>query len=312
MDLRLLQRYLQGEVTEEERREVYEWIRESDDHLARYQSMRFLQDQMLWEEGEDALAQRPSRMPRAWGYILSCAASLALFILGSALYRNTRPAPPEQLAVEAVTAPAGKTVDLRLADGTAVALNANSTLRILPSGKEGRREVYLDGEAYFSVARDEKRPFLVHTDQLSIKVLGTEFNLNASDRGERWEVALASGAIDILDREGQSLTSLTPGVQATLCEGRIVKTAIRDNTFLWKEGILAFENETLGEILQRLSEYYGIRFDTSACRQLDRRYTGKFRANDGYEHILKVLQVGHRFTYDFKDTPEGINILIQS
>ena len=212
MDLRVLQRYIQGEVTEDERREVYEWIREDDDHLARYQSMRFLQDSMLWDEGQDVSVRRPFRHPGVWGYILSCAVSLALFILGLTLYQNHRPAPPEHLAIETVTAPAGKTIDLYLADGTAVSLNANSTLRILPSDKEGRREVFLDGEGYFSVARDEKRPFLVHTGKLNIKVLGTEFNLNASSKSERWELALASGSVEILDQEERSVTTLSPGI----------------------------------------------------------------------------------------------------
>ncbi|MBR1575440.1 MAG: FecR domain-containing protein [Bacteroidales bacterium] len=312
MDTRTLQKYIEGDLSREETRKVYEWISQSEENKAEYRDMRRLYEWMVLNDLPARQEQRRRSLRGSLGYLMACAASLALFVLGSLLYQKTRPGLPDRLSVETLTAPAGKTLDVHLADGSDITLNAGSTLRILPSSRNARREVYLDGEGYFKVARDEKRPFLVHTGEWAVKVLGTEFNVRSYDRDARWEVSLASGAISILDAQEHELTTLIPGTMVSLREGRLVKSEANSNAYLWKDGIFSFENLTLREILDRLTDYYGIRFDTAGCHILEHRYTGKFRANDGYEHILKVLQIGHRFRYDFQEEPEGILIVVKS
>ena len=178
--------------------------------------------------------------------------------------------------MQTIHVPAGQRAEVILADGTHVWLNSRSTLKFSEQFSANTRNVELDGEGYFSVQHNEKSPFTVQTPKYTIQVLGTEFNVKAYHNSPLFETALIKGSVEI--------------------------------TFKWKEGLFCFENESIQDLIDKLQLYYDIQIDVQRPSLLQYRYSGKFRIKDGVEHVLKVLQLKHKFTYT-KNEEENLIII---
>jgi ferric-dicitrate binding protein FerR (iron transport regulator) len=185
-----------------------------------------------------------------------------------------------------------------MADGTKVWLNARTSFAFPTCFSEKERKVELDGEAYFDVARDETMKFVVQTEKYHVDVLGTEFNVRAYLQDNQFETALIKGSVEIFSGETQEKIRLTPEKRAYRENGHLVQAALPNHDhFLWKEGIIAFEKESVKNIFDKLQLYYDIRIEVKNKKLPADTYTGKFRTKDGIEHVLKVLQLRHKFRY---------------
>lgn len=309
MDSDRLLRYISGDLPREERREVFQWINSSKGNLAEYRSMRRLYDISLWTEPQTKVRKKV----RFRTVALSFAAAAALALVGGLMFmagKGSVPEPP--LYFRSVTAPMGKEVKMNLADGTSVWLNSGSTLTVDPKAENGVRRVILRGEGYFNVAHDPEHPFIVQTGGLSIKVLGTEFNVRSYPEKGEWSTALMRGSIAILDKEERELLRVAPGTLTYLEGGRLVSSVLNPDNYLWKDGIIYFDDIPMADIFKRLADYYDITIDTSSSqRVLSRRYTGKFRTVDGYDHILKVLRLDCDFNYRIRHESGRTTIIIK-
>lgn len=294
MDCEKLLKYISRELPVEERKEVYQWIRASKENLAEYRSIHLLYNISLWNEPQAIIR----RKVRARTILLSFAAAAALALVGGFMFMMGKDSVPSQpVYLRSVTAPMGKEVNMELADGSKVWLNSGSTLTVNPDSESGERRVTLRGEGYFKVAHDAEHPFIVQTGALNIKVLGTEFNVRSyPERGE-WSTALVKGSIAIMDQNEQELLLVAPGTLTSLVQGKLVSSVMNKNNYLWKDGIIYFDNQPIDEIFKKLAEYYNITIDTSNCTDLTKHYTGKFRTVDGYDHILKVLRLDSNFNF---------------
>ena len=302
MNTRTLIDYIKGALSPEERGAVAEWIDASEEHRAEYKALRRIYDIILWNPVRE---QAASSKPRAWHTWALAAAIAAVLVTGGLMLRpvlggkSTAP-----LSMNAISVPNGRELNLELADGSHVWLNAGSRLSFDPDAKD--RRVYLEGEGYFVVAPDPDKPFVVETFGHDVQVLGTEFNVKARKDLRLWEVALVTGSVRILNHQGKEVTTLSPGKRIALCGNGLLVSRLDENALLWKDGILSFDNLTLNEILRRISDYYGVRFDTSGLKTGDKRYTGKFRSQAGYEHILKSLRMIHGdFNFSREECEDG-------
>lgn len=308
MDSDRLLKYISGDLPEEERREVYMWIMADKGNLAEYRSMRRLYDISLWTDPQSK-AKKKVRFRTA---LIAFAFAAAIALVGGLMFMAGKGSVPETpLYFRSVTAPVGKEVNMNLADGTSVWLNSGSTLTVDPSSGNGTRTVILRGEGYFKVAHDSEHPFIVKTGGLSIKVLGTEFNVKSYPEKGEWSAALIKGSIVIMDRSDAELLRVAPGTLTYLDGGKLVSSVMNPDNYMWKDGVMFFDDLTMADIFKKLADYYGISFDTSACdRVLSRRYTGKFRTVDGYDHILKVLKLDSNFSYRISHESGVTTILI--
>lgn len=306
-------RYIDDTLSEDERREVYAWICESEQHMREYRQLRHLYDLMLWRSDEQRSAEtqsRPKPRRRHLGAWASAVCSVACLTIAVILFHNSRSVEP-LATFGSITAPAGSELQVSLTDGTTIWLNSRSTLSMVESSNSHQRRVRLEGEGYFEVAKDPKHPFVVETSQLDVQVLGTEFDLSAYP-GDEWSTSLVSGSVAILDKSGEELTRLRPMTKAVYDDSKIVVSSINTDSCLWREGIIYFDNLTLSEILDKLSNYYNLQFDTSSSATcLSHRYTGKFRSVDGYEHILKVLQLDSGLKYCIEPSPGTVTVRIK-
>ena len=161
---------------------------------------------------------------------------------------------PAQLM--AISTPRGKDYHLTLADGTQVWLNAESHLEFPDRFTGDKREVRLQGEAYFEVKKDAKHPFIVYSDYLTTRVLGTAFNVRARSARDA-SVTLVTGRVLVKTQDADQV--LTPGQQASLAGSQLaVKTVDTYPYTQWKEGFFYFDNQSLFNIMQELARWYGV------------------------------------------------------
>lgn len=182
--------------------------------------------------------------------------------------------------------------NLTLSDGTRVFLNSDSRL-IYPVafGKE-KREVILQGEGYFDVAKDITRPFLVRTEDMAVRVLGTSFNLKCYPGDTRVEATLVHGSVEVVGGEREIL--LVPGEQACLNRESGKMEKARVNTALytsWKDGLFIFERERLEDILTILSRWYDVVIFYQRANVKDELFTGDLKKYDNIEEHLKMLEM---------------------
>ena len=172
---------------------------------------------------------------------------------------------PDNVAPEdrnTITIPQGKVARIVLPDGSQVCLSARSRLIFPQRFLIGQpREVRLVGEGYFEVARDEQRPFIVHSGNVSTRVLGTQFNIRCFE-GEAPCITLVSGSVKVSspNSPGNDVI-LTPGQQATLSAQAAVfniTSANLDETRAWKEGLFCFEKTTLKDVLIEIARWYNL------------------------------------------------------
>lgn len=146
---------------------------------------------------------------------------------------------------------------LVLADGTKVWLNAGSSLRFPTQFKGGSRMVYLQGEAYFEVAKRQDMPFRVIADETEIKVLGTHFNVMAYSNEQTVKTTLLEGSVNVL-HEGLS-SILVPGEQAQVTGERIrIVKADTEQVLAWKNGMFAFSNTDVPTIMRQIERWYDV------------------------------------------------------
>jgi ferric-dicitrate binding protein FerR (iron transport regulator) len=159
------------------------------------------------------------------------------------------------------------------------------------------------------VAGNKSKPFIVKTEKYDIKVLGTKFNLMAYSGKGIFETSLLEGSVEVLNSGGSKGILIKPNEQIFQKNGQLIITSIINmNHFLWKEGIISFENEYFPELVKKLELYFDLKIAVKNDKILKYRCTGKFRTKDGVEHILKVLQLSNKFSYKVDDKQNIITI----
>ena len=187
----------------------------------------------------------------------------------------------------ALSTPRGKDYHLTLADGTQVWLNAESRIEFPETFGSERREVRVQGEAYFEVKKDAKRPFIVHTDYFTTRVLGTSFNVRTYNKRDA-AVTLVSGRIQV--NAGEETQVLSPGQQATLA-GTSLKVQAVDTYPItqWKEGFFYFDNQTLFGIMQELSRWYKVNVSFDDTSKMNVRLHFVAERNKSLNEAVKSL-----------------------
>lgn len=293
----LLMKYIKGETTSEEREKVVRWLDEDPEHMHQYRSLRKLYDISLWSPIEET--QQEEKQTRTfkpvWIEFLKVAAVILITFLGTKAFFDGKDDP---VNMQTVIVPAGQRAELLLADGTKVWLNSRSKLKFPDRFQKDARKVELDGEGYFEVTHQEEAPFTVHTSKYDVKVLGTEFNVKAYKDKEQFETSLLKGSVEVSNANKSQTIRLKPDEQVVSDGGQLVRSTIQDkNYFRWKEGLLCLDDESIGSLIEKLELYYDVNIVVQRPSLMKYHYSGKFRIRDGVEHVLKVLQLKHKFTY---------------
>ena len=314
MDKELLQKYIVGDATQEEKEVVASWIDADEANMKEYLALRKLYVFTLWNKDQIQASSAVSHSNKSpFPFFREALKIAAVFIFAFLMayfciyYSQTA---RQKSVLQTIYVPAGQHAEITLADGTHVWLNAKTKFSFPTNFEVSNRNVSLDGEAYFNVTHDSKRPFIVKAGKYSVQVYGTEFNVNAYSGKSIFETALLKGSVRVeeINKRTNSLM-LQPGYKVAVENDRFVKSPITQYSyFKWKEGLICFDDNTIGEMLNKMELYFDVHFIIKNTHIINQRYTGKFRGNDGVEQVLKTLQLRSKFKYEFNDDRDVITI----
>ncbi|WP_455585254.1 FecR family protein [Bacteroides sp.] len=211
-----------------------------------------------------------------------------LLLLGSYFYINQ-----DVKMIEVITS-SNQQKQCTLSDGTTILLNSCTKIIYPSKFKDTTRVVTLEGEAYFSVASDATKPFIVKTSDLSVKVLGTKFNISAYPTNDRTITTLNSGKIqvNIQSKKTDSKYILKPNQEIVFnkIDKSVLINTVTDENASWKDGSLVFQDATFNDILNTIERRYGVTIDYNKQEFLNMPYTIKFLNNESLEDVLNILQ----------------------
>ena len=189
---------------------------------------------------------------------------------------------------------------LTLADGTEVWLNAETEIRYPVQFTGDKRVVYLDGEAYFTVAPDKNKPFTVVSTHASVSVLGTQFNFRAYPDERDVQTTLVSGSVIMQSEKYKQQIKLVPGEQGVLEKNSAKLMKQEVNTYLytaWKDGRFAFRDARLEDLFNILARWYDLSVFYQSPEAKDIRFTGDLNKTDDFKSILKIIEQNERVIF---------------
>lgn len=343
--------YLEGSASEQELKTLLQWIRERKENLRYFNELC-----NIWENSSDisgkcdetelALNKLDSRIKLfekeaatveliaeedSKRIMIYRVAAIAILLTGFSIlfYIAFNKVHTKNIRQEYVTAiaPKSQKSQLILADGTKVWLNSGTTVKYKTDYGKSDRQIILNGEAYFEVAKNPSRPFLVYAGNIVVKAIGTSFNIKCYPDDNIIETTLVEGKVQVSSHSGDIRRDvyLLPKQCAIFnrTDNRLViapnsesgpKKKEKENLLLkyrpksieavisWKNEELMFENESFDELTKRLERWYNI--DITVIHPeviLKNRYTGKFVHNESLEQVLKIIARTTPIKYTIKD-----------
>jgi transmembrane sensor len=193
----------------------------------------------------------------------------------------------------------GERSTLILSDGTSIRLNSATKIRFPIVFTEGKREVYLDGEAFFEVAHSETSPFIVHTVDANIRVLGTIFNVTSYSEENKTQIVVSEGQVAFGGVHQEDEVFLHRNQLSRVIKGGSPFTVdvIRADKYLaWLKNQLVFENATLAEVVKQLSRKFDVEFEVLDPSLLNRHIMATY-SNESLSQIIRSLSLSLRFQY---------------
>ncbi|WP_259067178.1 FecR family protein [Mucilaginibacter sp. X4EP1] len=268
--------------------------------------------EQIWERIEIDLNgyKKPRRLNTTW---LKVAAVLlittAAGIFFSRLLKKSN-SDALQVAYQTITAPRGEMQEIVLPDSTVVHLNAASTIKFPVAFDGKKRELFLlEGEAYFEVRHNAKRPFLVHTGNVTTQVLGTSFNIKFYKDLPDLQVFVNSGKVEVHDQT-HTLGMYTP--QQLLTYNKLKESFVRGNTsddhlLSWMHSDLILDNVSFAEIAVYLENRYNVNFKYTGKKGVQQRYSVRFSNKLTIRQVVDILQLIDGRKYQLK----GNNLTIK-
>lgn len=345
----LLTKKLTHELTSEEREEFSYLLEESEFNK---QQHKFFKD--YWEQdqeeysnsdrmfqhikskitlpAEEVTDTTPSapRVTRLGWFIRSIAAILVIGLATGALYYFGQDDLTRENELELTKTPSRVKSKITLSDGSVVTLNSESVLKYPPVFIGKTREVYLNGEAFFNVKKDPHHPFIVHAGNLSIRVLGTTFNVRSYDNDVASETTLIKGAIEVTLKDRPSdriilkpneklVLKSTPSVTARKAKALVAVRADNINTSYaltrltylksndttvietsWVNNQLIFQDEDFKAIANKMKRWYGLPIEFKNDKVKKYHFTGVFE-RESVNQALHALQMIEPFDYNIQN-----------
>ncbi len=315
----LIGKSLTGNATPDERTQLESWISSSEENREQYRkTVSLWEKSKLWMSDEQIaldksgvnlavsrhLAGQVRRMKRQ-SLFLKIAAVLAfpLALSLSFLYFSTgKNVPAIVPQICEITSPKGHVSKCVLPDGSEIWINTGSTINYDASSFNREiREVELNGEAYFEVAKNQVKPFIVKTQTANIHVTGTSFNIKAYSGGGFFETVLAEGSIEMeLNVPNSQKVKLSPGERAVFHSGRkeIVIDKVEYEIYTaWRNGEILFRDATLNDLIKELERIYDIKFYLEDETLGNFRFRGMFSYNnnliDALEKVKRTSGIGY-------------------
>ena len=316
LDEELMAKFLMGECSEEELCKVNAWLDESDGNareLFRIEQIYHLgkseefADEKKIEKAEKQLFKRlaqeeakRNKVRRLNAWMRYAAMFIGIFFISGLSYHIYQ-SQSEESKLVAVTA-RDEVKELMLPDGTKVWLNKHTTLKYPREFSEKGRNVYMEGEAYFEVKRNTAKPFIVRSEAMQVRVLGTVFNLK-SDKTNRSAVAtLIKGEIEVKGNHEEGMIVLAPGQKAELnaVTRRLVVKQVDTGIDNWHNNQFVFEKADIFTIARTLENSYGVKIILAPDMDATKTYSGTLKKKDNVEETLNLIKSTNALPIEYK------------
>lgn len=316
---RLLRKRFTGNISTEEEAKLAQWLRDSKENQKTVEALS-----KVWQEksAEPALINTEAQIDHIWqrsqmsaysksfdwNYLLKIAAVVILFV-STPLFvinwmQNTSTETSASIAIQKIikSNPAGQKAKFYLPDGTLVWLNGASNLSYYSNFNETNREISLDGEALFEVAKNEVLPFRVISGKLTTTALGTAFNVEAYPVAQQVKVSLLHGKVAVSVKNNENDNEdilLEPGYQVKFdAISNVTETEVfnEEKVIGWKSGKLVFSKADYHEVIQKLERWYGTKITTQGAPPAGWKLSTTYQ-DESLRNILKNLRFGKEFNY---------------
>lgn len=257
-----------------------------------------------WEHYKHASLYR-----RAYQKFSQIAAILILPVVllsGWYLYKKGHETNNKNIPYAEIHSPLGARTHFELPDGSAGWLNAGSTLRFPVIFTGRKRMVSLDGEGFFDVKKNPKKPFVVNTGHFNVMALGTRFNVQNYDNDHTQVITLESGKVVINkvlnDHKLKRVTELIPGEQVVIHKntGKIQKKMVNPKDYSsWKNGMLVFRSDSMEEVVKKMSRWYNANISFQDDELRTYCYRGTFK-DETLDEVLRLLKMTSPIDYKEK------------
>lgn len=313
MDKDILYKFFDRRATATEKKEIEQWLKESQENQGVLFAEREFFTAMILSgklrEKEKVGKDGKKQYKRTFQYqtilreLGKIAAIIAITVTTGLLFLQKN----GEEAMHTITVPSGQRANLTLPDGTKVWMNAKTEIQYPGIFSKSKREIRLNGEAYFEVSHNARQPFIVHTNKCSIEVLGTKFNVEDYADSKDFSTALMEGSVKVSDnKQDKNTLILSPDQLVTFKNGKLTAKDITDYEYYrWREGLVCFKNVEFEQLMHRFEKCYGVQIVIENDKWLEYGFTGKLRISDGIDNALRVLQKEAPYTFR-KNTDENV------
>jgi transmembrane sensor len=203
-------------------------------------------------------------------------------------------------------APRGQKSQIVLSDGTKVWLNSDTKIKYPGNFSKNQRDVYLDGEAFFEVSKNERQPFVVHTSGVNVKVLGTKFNVKAYSDENQIETSLFEGRVNLLMNNSSDETiekEVKPGQSFAYSKTDrqlVLNRFPQDEINGWKKNQLIFKDDTFSHLVRKIERWYDVKVTYDEKQFNDRRLTVELYEGERLDRLMEIISLALSVNYEYE------------
>ncbi|SMD35379.1 FecR family protein [Reichenbachiella faecimaris] len=295
---------LSGAISNEDKLALTKYLEEHPDQLDAFKELqqqweisgqlrlKYKADpQLAWEKFSELKSDHESKTVRWIHFAIRLAAMVVLTVGLGFLMREFGKSEPYHYATFE-----GETKWITLSDSSRIRLNESSLLTVAADFNEDDRNVSLEGEAYFEIARDEARPFIIQTNEATTQVLGTAFNIRAIEEEPKVEIYVVNGKVSFTANGSELI--LTQGMAANFDRTSDLLSLDSEelNALAWQSKTLKFEDSPLDKVFAALQSYFKADMVITNDKIKNCRFTGEFK-KPKLKEILKVISISTNVTY---------------
>ncbi|MEL4308611.1 FecR family protein [Joostella sp. CR20] len=229
-------------------------------------------------------------------------------------YRAVNSAVLPTVSYNTLYVPVGGIYEIELPDGTKAWVNSASSLKFPETFSGSLREVILEGEAYFEVAKNEKMPFVVKNNTADITVLGTSFNVSSYTNDDFFSTTLVEGKIKLTNTDDKSIV-VKPGQRAVVLKDQKEKVILKEvDTRIyttWKDGKFYFEKERLEDLFVKVGRWYNFEPMFSSNELKEQLFTGTVSKENDLELLLKMISKSSKIKYEIRKSKTDEKYLVE-
>ncbi|MDR2920025.1 MAG: DUF4974 domain-containing protein [Tannerella sp.] len=310
----LIIRHLQGSLPKEETDAFYEWVNEDEEHKKLFFEVKAIYDEAIFHNRHIDIEkswlrllkkkQQTTRSHSLWRKVASYAAIAIIAVSFSSIFFIFNADKSEIVASRYIGGDGIEADVVVLPDGTRVSLGSKTTFHYDPDYGQSKRNVYLEGEAYFEVSPQKEKPFIVHINGMTVEALGTAFNVMAYPGDSLFITTLLEGSVRLIAEQLSQPVILKPDQQLVYNRNqhiaRVDQVNASDYT-AWTTGYYHFSEQTLESILHRLSYVYGITFDVQFEKLNQTTFTGTFYRGQSAKDLMEIINLSVPIKYKVED-----------